>query len=69
MTKFYPNEFAAAYIQTLPHAKKLEEFKSRSDYHEYLKRRRHAHFIQYLEAIEFAESFASSDDDIEAVDS
>ena len=36
-THYSPKEFAAAYIQTLPHAKDREEFNSNADYWEYLK--------------------------------
>lgn len=60
MTNFYPHQFASAYIQTLPHAKKLEEFNNRSDYQEYLNKRRQFYFHQYIEAIEFADSSGKS---------
>ncbi|HDH4242300.1 TPA: hypothetical protein PI328_000354 [Staphylococcus aureus] len=60
MTNFYPHQFASAYIQTLPHAKKLEEFNNRSDYQEYLNKRRQFYFRQYIEAIEFADSSGKS---------
>lgn len=60
MTNFYPHQFASAYIQTLPHAKKLEEFNNRSDYQEYLNKRRQVYFRQYIEVIEFAESSGES---------
>lgn len=65
--KYYPKDFAAAYIQTLPHAKKVEEFNNRSDYWDYMKKRRKAFFHQYLEALEFANSFSDSEDDIDSV--
>ena len=44
MTKFYPSQFAEAYIQTLPHAKTVEDFNNRTDYWEYLKKRRQLFF-------------------------
>jgi len=36
-TQYSPKEFAAAYIQTLPHSKDVKEFNSNADYWEYLK--------------------------------
>ena len=57
MAKFYPSQFAAAYIQTLPHAKTVEDFNNRTDYWEYMKQRRQLFFDEYIEAIEFADSF------------
>lgn len=63
MTKFYPSQFAEAYIQTLPHAKTVEDFNNRTDYWEYLKKRRQLFFDEYIEAIEFADSFGKSFDE------
>ncbi|PNZ31301.1 Uncharacterised protein [Staphylococcus petrasii] len=63
MTKFYPSQFAEAYIQTLPHAKTVEDFNNRTDYWEYLKKRRQLFFDEYIEAIEFADSFGKSLDE------
>lgn len=67
--QYKPKDFAAAYIQTLPHAKKLEEFNNRSDYQNYMKNRRKSYFYQYLESIEFANSFSKSNEEIESSDS
>ncbi|WP_277750958.1 hypothetical protein [Staphylococcus saprophyticus] len=36
--QYNAKDFAAAYIQTLPHAKKIEEFNNRADYHDYMKK-------------------------------
>lgn len=63
MTKFYPSQFAEAYIQTLPHAKTVEDFNNSTDYWEYLKKRRQLFFYEYIEAIEFADSFGKSLDE------
>ncbi|WP_199197756.1 hypothetical protein [Staphylococcus simulans] len=63
MSKFYPSQFAAAYIQTLPHVKDIESFNSHADYWEYLKKRRQFFFDEYIKAIEFADSFGSSLDE------
>lgn len=63
MSKFYPSQFAAAYIQTLPHVKDIESFNSHADYWEYLKKRRQFFFDEYIKAIEFADSFGSSFDE------
>ncbi|KKB24965.1 hypothetical protein [Staphylococcus carnosus] len=63
MSNFYPSQFAAAYIQTLPSAKKPDDFNNRSDYWEYMKSRRQLFFNEYIEAIEFADSFGSSLDE------
>lgn len=60
--KYNTQEFASAYIQTLPHADKIDEFNNRVDYQEYLDERRQHYFHQYLEAIEFANSFSKSSD-------
>lgn len=60
--KYNPQEFASAYIQTLPHADKIDKFNNRVDYQEYLDERRQHYFHQYLEAIEFANSFSKSSD-------
>ena len=60
--KYNAQEFASAYIQTLPHADKIDEFNNRADYQEYLDKRRQYYFRQYLEAIEFANSFSKSSD-------
>ncbi|BGE82838.1 hypothetical protein [Staphylococcus petrasii] len=65
-TKYIPTEFAAAYIQTLPHVKDREEFNSNADYWEYLKKRRRFYFNQYINAIEFAQSFAKSNEETDA---
>ncbi|MCG1138997.1 hypothetical protein K4T07_03775 [Staphylococcus epidermidis] len=64
-THYSPKEFAAAYIQTLPHAKDREEFNSNADYWEYLKKRRHFFFNQYIDAIDFADSFGKSSVEID----
>ena len=66
--RYNPKDFAAAYIQTLPHAKKVEEFNNDSDYLEHMKNRREAFFHQYLESIEFANSFSDTEDDIDSTD-
>ena len=52
--KFNPADFAAAYIQTLPHALDSGEFSSNDDYNEYLKERREIYFFEYIEALDFA---------------
>lgn len=61
-TKYAPREFAAAYIQTLPHVKDIESFNSHADYWEYLKKRRQFFFDEYIKAIEFADSLGKSSD-------
>lgn len=63
MSTSYPSQFAAAYIQTIPHAKKVEDFNNRADYWEYLKKRRQFFFDQYIEAIVFADSSGNSFDE------
>ena len=67
--QYNAKDFAAAYIQTLPHAKKIEEFNNRADYHDYMKKRRDSFFYQYLESLEFANSFSKSNEEIESSDS
>lgn len=67
--QYNAKNFAAAYIQTLPHAKKIEEFNNRADYHDYMKKRRDSFFYQYLESLEFANSFSKSNEEIESSDS
>lgn len=54
--KFHAERFAEAYIQTLPHASKPEDFKSDDDYIEYMEKRRAAYFDYYLDNIEYAEN-------------
>lgn len=64
-THYSPKEFAAAYIQTLPHVKDIEEFNSHADYWEYLKKRRNFYFNEYIDAIDFADSFGKSSVEID----
>lgn len=54
LIKANPTEFAAAYIQTLPHALKEEEFKSREEYIEYLDSRQRNYFHQFMRASIYA---------------
>lgn len=58
-----PKEFAAAYIQTLPHAKKSEEFDNDEEFENYLNYRRSLYFNDYLSTLAFANSFSKSKDE------
>ncbi|AUJ52930.1 hypothetical protein B2G94_10200 [Staphylococcus hominis subsp. hominis] len=64
-THYSPKDFAAAYIQTLPHVKDIEEFNSHADYWEYLKKRRNFYFDEYIDAIDFADSLGESSVEID----
>ncbi|ADI98425.1 TPA: hypothetical protein ACHHRY_002500 [Staphylococcus aureus] len=61
--KYKPSEFAAAYIQTLPHALKLEDFDTDDEFKEYLENRRESYFYEYLKSLEFAKSFSKREDE------
>ncbi|MEY8600023.1 hypothetical protein [Staphylococcus shinii] len=58
--------FAEAYIQTLPHISKPDEFDSEEDFVDYMEKRREFYFNQYLDAIDFANGRAVSDEDTDA---
>ncbi|MCD5140415.1 MULTISPECIES: hypothetical protein [Mammaliicoccus] len=60
-----PKGFAAAYIQTLPHAKTPEDFDTEDEFFEYMDNRRNSYFHQYLKSLEFANSFAKHEEEID----
>ncbi|MEZ2459343.1 hypothetical protein ACBR55_12250 [Salinicoccus roseus] len=47
-------DFAAAYIQTLPHARKEEEFANYEEFVEYLDNRQATYFREFLRASQYA---------------
>lgn len=53
---FRPAEFAAAYIQTLPHASKPDEFESREDFIDYMERRLELYFEHFVDAAFYADN-------------
>ncbi|OEK70860.1 hypothetical protein [Staphylococcus equorum] len=57
--------FAEAYIQTLPHVSKPEEFDSEEDFVDYMDKRRELYFNHYLDAIDFANGRAESTEDVD----
>ncbi|ALN76015.1 MULTISPECIES: hypothetical protein [Staphylococcus] len=61
--RYNPSEFAAAYIQTLPHSLKLDDFDTDEEYKEYLENRRETYFYEYLKSLEFAKSFSKREDE------
>lgn len=61
---YNPSDFAAAYIQTLPHAMKAEEFENDEAFEKYLENRRSNYFHEYLKSLEYAFSFSKSNDGI-----
>ena len=52
--KANPSEFAAAYIQTLPHAMKENEFDSREDFLEYLDHRQESYLHHFIKSAAYA---------------
>ncbi|QYA32281.1 hypothetical protein KYI07_07760 [Macrococcus psychrotolerans] len=62
--RYNPSEFAAAYIQTLPHAMKAEEFENDEAFEKYLDDRRSMYFHEYLKTLKYAYSFKKSNDGI-----
>ncbi|HDY9572198.1 TPA: hypothetical protein RRN35_002304 [Staphylococcus argenteus] len=61
--KYYPSQFAAAYIQTLPHALRIEDFDTDDEFKEYLENRRESYFYEYLKSLEFAKNFSKREDE------
>ncbi|MBA8772082.1 hypothetical protein [Staphylococcus coagulans] len=55
---FHPERFAEAYIQTLPFAKSPHEFADKSEFVEYMEKRREQYFQHFVDSIEFAEGRA-----------
>jgi predicted outer membrane protein len=51
---FRPAEFAAAYIQTMVHSHKSNEFESFEEYSNYLDERMEYYYETFLEAAKFA---------------
>lgn len=47
-------DFACAYIQTLPHIKKREEFESDESFENYLDERQKTYFSEYLRTVSFS---------------
>lgn len=62
--RYDPSEFAAAYIQTLPHSMEFDDFDTKEEYEEYLENRRKMFFHEYLKSIEFANSFSKPRDEM-----
>lgn len=64
---FNHGDFASAYIQTLPHARKEEEFESREDFLQYLDKRQENYFSHFMTAVIYAyeETQSMSSDDLE----
>lgn len=54
--KLEPTEFAAAYIQTLPHIRKRDEFNSDDEFNEYLDERQALYFDEFFRASRYAMS-------------
>lgn len=60
MTSMNPEKFAQAYIQTLPHAKKSEEFETPEDYQYYLSSRFQNYFEEYVRIIDTLNDLSSN---------
>ncbi|PCF74475.1 hypothetical protein B4W74_00420 [Staphylococcus intermedius] len=56
--------FAAAYIQTLPHSLKFDDFDTEQEYEEYLENRRETYFYEYLKSLEFANGLSKPRDEM-----
>jgi len=52
--KAEPTEFASAYIQTLPFARKEDEFNSREEFLQYLDERQENYFSHFMSAASYA---------------
>lgn len=59
MTKMNVEKFAQAYIQTLPHAKKPEEFETDEDYRSYLGSRFQNYLDEYVHIIDTLNDMSS----------
>lgn len=53
---FRPAEFAAAYIQTLPHSRKANEFGSKVAYESYMNERLELYFENFVDAAFYADN-------------
>lgn len=49
-------DFACAYIQTLPHVKKRDEFESDDEYEKYLDYRQELYFSEYMRSVNYAQN-------------
>lgn len=50
-----PAEFAAAYIQTLPHSRKTDEFENQEEYEKYMDERLEFYFANFVNAAFYAD--------------